>query len=525
MATIQQQPTTSPYTQKQINMALSASFLSYFIYAYFLQTLSTAAPRIAAQLDGVHLISWSVSIPSLGLIIGTLLAGKLSDIYGRRVVLSAFLAITLLGTILCAMSLTFTALIAARTVLCLGQGALGPLCFSVVGDLFVSSERSKWAGLLNISFGIPALVGPILSGWLVDNLSWRYIFLLIVPVIILCIIVLAKMPALIHGAAHKIDKFGAIYITIACTTLVFGLSFAGTTYPWGSPRVLILLAVSVLSWILFLRVESKVEEPLLSLAVLKNRTFITASGAGFLAFFGMTSMTLYYPLFMQGIQGISATRSGSIITPFGVLMAIIGIPTGLVLSRLKHYKRLYIIGYGMLTIAMLSIIFFTAESSPWWGVLIAVVGGLGLGSIPTMNLLVIQAAVPRKLLGVATSGLFFSAALGIALAPALLGSALNMHYRSSLEVSLPAALDGATDEGTKISLGNPKVLLDNPAMEALKQKLSANQDGEALFHQTMEAIRASLGVGLKAVFIICFGTMLMAFLLISTIPEIPMNAR
>ncbi len=192
-----------PYTKKQIHAALASVILSYFIFSYFLQTWNVAAPKIAAALDGMALYSWSVSIPSLGLALGTLLAGKFSDIYGRRAVLLVSLAVFLLGTILCAASTTFIALIGARTVLCLGQGVVAPLCFAVVGDLFVGGERSKWVGLLNIPFAIPALFGPTLSGWLVDGLGWRHIFWWIAPVVVICMIMLFGMPALIHGATRK----------------------------------------------------------------------------------------------------------------------------------------------------------------------------------------------------------------------------------------------------------------------------------------------------------------------------------
>jgi MFS family permease len=504
-------------------MALASILLVYFIYSYILQTWNVAAPKIAAALDGMALYSWSVSIPSLGLAIGTLLAGKFSDIYGRRTVTLISVAVFLLGTILSAISQTFVALIAARTVLCLGQGALAPLCFAVVGDLFVGGERSKWIGLLNIPFAVPALLGPTLSGWLVDGLGWRHIFWWIAPVAVLCIILLFGMPSLIQGAAPKIDVKGLTLATIASSALIFGLSFAGTTYPWGSVQVISLLAVAVLAGLLFLKAESKAAEPILDIEVLKNRPFLTASIAGFLSFFGMMGATLYYPLLMQGIQGISAMVSGQVITPLGVLMALIGIPTGFLLARTKSYKWMYVVGYAMVTVVMWGMVFFDARTPVFWGVVVSTLAGIGLGTFPTINTVVIQAAVPRRLLGVATGAFFFSIAMGMAIAPAILGSAMNIQYNRTLKASLPAALTQFADEATLTSLGNPRVLLSEPAMNALKETLARRDDGEDLFRQTVQAICTSMEAGLRTVFIIAAATMLLAFLLIITIPRISLE--
>jgi MFS family permease len=324
------------------------------------------------------------------------------------------------------------------------------------------------------------------------------------------------MPALVQGAARKIDAIGA-------SALIFGLSFAGTTYPWASVQVIGLLVTAAVFGALFLGAEAKAEEPLLAPELVKNRAFMTVSTAGFLSFFGMMSMTLYYPLLMQGIQGLSAMTSGQIITPFGVLMAFIGVPTGFLLARVKRYKWMYTVGYAMLTAVMFGMVFFGRDTPVFLGVVAASLGGLGLGAIPTINTLVIQAAVPRRLLGVATGALFFSIALGMAVAPAVLGSAMNIRYNSTLKASLPAAFGQTEDEATKTSLGDPRVLLSVPAMTALHQTLARKGDGPRLFEQTVSAIRTSMETGLRMVFTIAAVAMLAAFLLILSIPDVSMH--
>jgi MFS family permease len=513
------------YTKKQIFLALSPAFLGYFVYSYFMSTLNNAAPKIAADLNGMALYSWSVSIPSLGLAIGTILAGKLSDIYGRRAIMLGSIAILFFGAILSAISPTFITLIAARTLLCLGQGAIAPICYAVIADMFMGGERSKWIGLLNISYGVPALFGPTLSGWLVDSLGWRQIFWWAVPLVLLLIVAAYVMPALIQGAAHEIDVLGAILITIASSTLIFGLSFAGTTYPWGSTQVIGLLAVSVVFWALFLFAESKATEPFLDTDLVTHRVFMTASVAGFLSFFGIMAVQLYYPLFMQGIQGMSALKSGWVITPLAVVMAFAGIPVGFLIARTRRYKWMFNVGYAGVAVVLFGMIFFGKDTPALLGAVFATLCGLGLGAMPTVNTIVIQAAVPRRLLGVATSALLFSVSMGMAISPAILGSAMNIKYNSTLKASLPAALTQSANDATMKSLGDPRVLLSEPAMEALRETLGkTGGDGQMLFEQTVHAIRTSMEAGLRIVFIISAVAMLLAFLLSLTIPEISIGA-
>jgi MFS family permease len=525
MANSPQQTAGSAFSSKQIFMAISGIYISYFVYSYFMQTYNNAAPKIAADLNGMALISWSVSIPSLGLALGTLLAGKLSDIFGRRALLLAAMILALLGTACSGFSTSFVAFIAARTVLCLGLGIVAPLCYTVIGDIFAgAADRGKWIGLLNIPMGLPTLFGPALGGWFAANPGWRHIFWWALPLTIVCLVVIYGMPALIQGAVNKIDVMGAILVTMASSALIFGLSFAGTTYPWGSLQVISLLGFAILLGLLFLFVESKAEEPFLHLDLLKNRAFMTASIAGFLSFFGMTSMTLYFPLLMQGVQGISATTSGSIITPFGFLMSFVGVPTGFIIARTKRYKFLLVAGYGIVSAVMVGMVFFDKNTPIYAGVLAAALAGLGLGVIPTINTLLIQAAVPRRLMGSAMGVLFFSISIGMALAPAVQGSAMNIRYSSSLRASLPEALIKAEDSETMALLSDSRALLSPEALDTLRKTIAQKGDGSsALFDQTVEAIRSSLEAGLKVVFIMSAISLVLSFLLILTIPVIPMD--
>jgi MFS family permease len=523
MATAQQQMVESASGRRRMVLGLAAVFVTYFAHGYFIQILLPAMPKIAADLNGMHLYSWGISIPHLGQAFAMLMVGKLSDLYGRRALLMTSLTVCFIGTIWSALSTTFIMLIIARTVLCIGQGALAPLCFSVLGDMFEPVERSRWAGLLNIPAGIFAFIGPTLGGWFVDNLSWRYIFWCGAPLLIVCLAaVLFGLTGRTLHSAPKIDTRGACFAAVASSAMILAFSLAGTLYPWVSIQVIGLLTGSVVFWVLFIKTESGVEQPILDLQVLKNRSIVTVSSVCVLSAIGMIGIGIYFPLMMQGIQGISATLTGKIITPSGILMSFIGVPMGFVLARTKRYKWIYISGYGLATIAAILLIFFGA-ATPWYAALVVTaMSGLGIGAMPTINALVVQYAVPKRLLGVATSALFFFVMMGQSIAPAILGSAMNTKYNSVLRASIPAELAKLTDQATMTSLGNPRVLLSQPAMAALRDTLGKNQE---LLDQTVSAIRSSMESSLRLVFIIGAACMLLAFLTICTIPEISIDAK
>jgi MFS family permease len=522
----QQQPTESTYAQNQVALGLIAIFIIYFTVFFYVQTIGIARPRMAADLDGMSLFSWLLSIPSLAAAFVTLLFSKFSDMYGRRIMLLISTVIFLAGTILSAISPTITILIAANTISRFGSGAMAPLCLSVVGDMFPPAQRSKWIGLLNIPSGIVAVVGPTLGGWFVDHLSWRHIYWAGVPLIVLCLILvpIGIPPMTQRRVAHKIDIRGSIYVAIASSTAILGLSFAGTTYPWASVQVLTLLGISLIFWVIFFRTESGAAEPILDPQVLCNRTFFTVAGSGLLSFFGLMAMTTYFPLFLQGVQGVTATVSGHVLTPLSVFMAFIGVPTGFVLAKSKRYRWMFVAGYGLLTLVMGGLVFFDSETPILWSFLTATLGGIGFGSIPTVNTMVVQCCVPKRLLGAAMGAIFFSITMGMAISPAILGSAMNTAYQKTLEALLPNELKQVADEATMTALGNPRVLLSPEAMKGLQNKLNkAGGNGQELFARTVTAIRISLQAGLRSLFLVGAVTMLLAFLLIITVPEIALD--
>jgi MFS family permease len=417
---VQQNPTA-----KKVAIGLWAVFITYFVAMFFMNSVNIAQPIQVAELNGMALFSWIIALPALGSAVATLMFGKLSDMYGRRSILLTSMGLFLAGVILSAISTSMGFAIAARVVLTLGQGALAPLCFSVIGDLFAPAERAKWSGMLNVPAGIAATIAPTLGGLLTEStFGWRGLFWIMVPLVLISgALVAAGVPGRKGRVEQKVDFLGIVVMVIASATLIIGVSWLSDPTRLGIGIGLVV--VSAIAWAGFIAVEKKAEAPILDPQVLFNRTFITAAGSGFMGFFGLLGVMIYSPVFAQNVMGVSPTVSGSMLTPFSMLFAFMGVPAGFVLAKTKKYKWMFISGYAILTVAMFIMWQFTAETPIWLFVVITALVGFANGVMPTINTLVAQFAVPRRLLGVAIGAIFFVVMMGMAIAPAILGLAQN----------------------------------------------------------------------------------------------------
>jgi MFS family permease len=412
-------------TKKKVAIGLWAVFITYFVAMFFMNSVNIAQPNQVADLNGMAMFSWIIALPALGSAVATLMFGKLSDMYGRRSILLTSLTLFLVGTVLSAISTSMAFAIGARVILTLGQGALAPLCFSVIGDLFEPAARARWSGMLNVPAGIAATIAPTLGGMLTESsMSWRGLFWVVAPLVLISgALVAFGVPGRTQKVEQKVDFLGILVMVIASATLIIGVSWLGDPTKLGIGIGLVV--VSVLAWAGFISVENKAEAPILDPQVLFNRTFITAAGAGFMSFFGLLGVMIYSPVFAQGVMGVSPAVSGSMLTPFSMLFAFMGVPAGFMLAKTKKYKWMFISGYAILTVAMFIMWQFTAQTPIWLFVVITALVGFANGVMPTINTLVAQFAVPKRLLGVAIGAIFFVVMMGMAIAPAILGLAQN----------------------------------------------------------------------------------------------------
>lgn len=413
------QPNTS--IQRKAALGVWAVFITQFVSFLFINARNIAQPGMIAELDGMALFSWLIALPALAGAAGTLLSGKLSDVYGRRVVLPVSIGIFLLGLGLSAAATSMTWLVAATTFMSIGHWPIIPLCFSAIGDLFLPAERAKWTGLLNLPGGIAALIGPVLGGMVAESaFGWRGLYWGTIPLMLIAAgLLAAALPEPAQRVRPKMDLWGMAAMVFATSTLIFGVSWLGEEGKFGMGALLLVLSLA--AWGGFLQIEKRAESPILDPQILANRTFMTAAGTGLLSFFGTVSVIAYSPIFVQEVMRVSPTVNGSMLTPYTVLAAFIGLPVGFWLSRTGKYKGMYVLGYALGALALFLLWRLTAESPVWFYVLATSLAGLGLGAVPMLNTLVAQFAVPKHLLGSAVGAIFFFQMVGIAVAPSLLG--------------------------------------------------------------------------------------------------------
>lgn len=425
MAQAQAVPVEDPAVKKKVALGLWAVFITYFIVYFFNNSINIAQPNQVADLDGIALFSWIVALPALSGAVATLLGGKLSDMYGRRAILIVTLVLFLVGSVLSAISTTMAFGIISRVILMLGLGALSPMCFSVIGDIFEPAARARWSGMLNVPAGIAATIAPTLGGYITDSSAgWRGLFWVFVPLALIAgAMVAIGVPGRTEKTDQKVDFMGIVVMVVASASLIIGVSWLGD--PTKLTLGIVLTVVSIAAWVWFVSIEKKAEAPILDPEVLFNRVFFTAAFAGFMGFFGLLGVMIYSPVFAQEVMGVSPTVSGSMLTPFSMLFAFMGVPAGFALAKTKRYKWIFIAGYAILSVAMFIMWQFTADTPVWLFVLATALVGFANGVMPTVNTLVAQFAVPKRLLGVAVGAIFFVVMMGMAISPAILGLAQN----------------------------------------------------------------------------------------------------
>lgn len=500
--------------------SLAAVFLAFFAYSLMIGSMSVALPRMAAELRGMPLYATAVAAPAVASALSTLLFGKLSDIYGRRALLLIAISLYLLGVVLCALSPTFVFLCGALFVLGFGQGAIAPLSYAILGDLFPPVARSRWAGWLNVPAGVASLMGPTAGGWLVDNLGWRHVFTLTIPFILVSLgVAAAALPKLAAPPRRRIDLIGSLLLSMATGSMMAGLILESTTRSAWSPSVTGLLMLSGVLWALFLVVEARTTEPMLDPHVLRNRTVLIASLSALLSSLGLTAISAYYPLFLQAVQGGSATLAGKIMTPFSVLVSFMGVPAGLLLGRTRRYKWMYVGGYAILTASLAVLARFSATTPVAWGLAVAALAGIGFGTIPTLNAMVVQYAVPRRLLGAAGGAFFFFVMMGRSVSPSILGSALDASYARELGSHLPVSVVERINATSAGSSTGPGALLSEQSKRELEAAVCGpDHQGDTTCEAIWSAVRNSLETALRRVFLVGAIAMGVSLLLIVMIP-------
>ena len=403
--------------------------LSLFLASMESTVVATAMPTIVGQLGGLEHYSWVFSAFMLASTTTVPIYGKLSDIYGRRNLYVFAMALFLIGSVLCGWANSMTTLIFARAIQGIGAGGIMPLAFILIGEMFTLEQRARMQGFFSGVWGVSSIVGPLLGGFLVDQLSWRWIFYInVLPgLLAAALVAFAWRDQVRSHERPAIDYAGATLLTVSVVMLLLGLMESGTS-SWG------LIAGAVVLFILLLWVERRAADPILPLRLFRDGLFSTATAHGILTGWALFGSISFIPLFVQAVLGTSATQAGITITPMllgWVTASIIG--TRLLLTT--GYRKLGLIGTATFTIGAFLMSRAGLNSSQISLMSFVTLMGIGMGlSIPAF-LIAVQTSVERRQLGTATSTLQFSRSIGGTLGVSVMGAALSTRLTANLIAS------------------------------------------------------------------------------------------
>ncbi len=435
-------------SQRRKMEILFAILLGLFLSALDQTIVGTALPTIVGDLHGTNeLYTWVVTIYLLTATISGVFYGKLSDLYGRRPMLLIGVSLFLIGSALSGLSWSMESLILFRGIQGLGAGALFPISLAVIGDMFTPVERGRYQGLFGAVFGLSAIIGPFLGGWLTETFSWHWIFYVNIPIGLVALYIIYRYLPTVRGTGRTrdLDFLGAAVFTVAISLLLIGLTYKGVVdpqtghlYQWTDPIVGGLILVSAIVGVFFLFVESRAREPIIPLDLWRNRSYSTSMVATFLASFGFFGAVIFLPRWFQFVKGVSPTESGLQVYP--LLIGVIGssVISGLLISRSGRYKAMIIGALAVMAVGLFLMTGLTADTADpvtWVWMFIA---GVGIGPTLTSFTIVVQNAVPFDKLGVATSNLTFFRQIGGSIALAVVGTLFAETFANQIVPQLEA---------------------------------------------------------------------------------------
>ena len=532
------------YSRGQIIAVMSSVLLGILLAALDQTIVGPALPRIIADLQGFDRYAWVVTIYLLTSTITVPIVGKLSDMYGRKWLYLAGIVVFLIGSALSGVSADMNQLIIFRGIQGVGAGMLFALAFTIIADLIPPADRGRWQGLFGAVFGLASVIGPTIGGFLTDNLSWHWVFFVNVPIGLVAIgVLLVTFPSekSRRVTLHNIDWLGAGALTAGLVPLLIALSFGGSEgWAWDSPLVLGMLAAAVVFLVLFVFIERRAKEPIIPLDLFKNNTFSLSTFIVFVTGVGMFGAILYIPLFIQAIQGGSATESGNSVMPMTFAMIVSSVITGQIISRSGKYKVIAIIGTVLVTLGMFLLWTMNMGTERWVTIAYMIVLGLGLGVAMPLYTLIVQNDFPIQRVGVVTSSLQFFRSIGSTVGVAILGTVVNAQFhdrigpelRNALSTApLPPAPSGGPSVVDRLVQGlsnvNPQALLSPEGAAQLNAQLIGmgvpEQFAGTVTQAVFAALKPALFGGINEAFLI--GALLLATTLVGVLflKEIPLR--
>jgi EmrB/QacA subfamily drug resistance transporter len=475
--------------------------LGMFLASLDQTIVSTALPTIVGDFHRSDLLSWVITAYLLASTASTPLWGKAGDLYGRKRVFQLAIVVFLVGSALCGASQNMYELIAFRGVQGIGGGGLISLVFAIIGDVISPRQRGRYQGYFGAVFGVSSVVGPLAGGFFVDNLSWRYIFYINLPLGILALIVtnrVLKLP--VRTREVQIDWWGALLLVGGVSSILLATQSGGKTYAWTSWQVVGLFALGAALLVGFAVREYMTAEPILPLNLFRIQIFTVSNIISFVSGIAMFGALAFLPQFLQLVHGVSATESGLLLLPLLIGVLSMSIASGLYISRTGNYRWFPLVGTVLVTVGLVLLTRIGAHTS------LAIVGldilvfGAGLGLFMQVLTLVVQNAVPRTQMGVATSSVTFFRSMGGTIGASALGAVLTARIAVEFPKFLPAKALAQGGDSVARLIQSPQ------ALNALKRSNPALHEGiiQAYSHAIDRTFLVAVPVSILSIVVALF---------------------
>ena len=493
-------------------LLLAGLFLGMFFASLDQTIVGTAMPRIIGDLGGLEILTWVTTAYMLTSTTIVPIAGKLADLYGRRLLYISGIVIFMAGSALCGLSQSMTQLIIFRAIQGIGGGIMMPMAMTIVGDIFPPEKRGKFQGAMAAVFGLSSIVGPTIGGWLVDYSDWHWVFFINLPVGILAAILIFYG---LQGEKRLKDKVvidyaGAATLVIGVVCLLLGLSLGGNDYPWGSWQIIALLATSFVFLAAFILVEKKTEEPILSPELFKNKVFMSTNIIGFLMGLGMFGAIMFLPLFLQGVIGVSATSSGNTMIPMMIAMMATSVIGGQIITKVR-IQTILVTGMSAMAVGFYLLSTMNASTTQMMAIVNIVILGVGMGLVMPTLTIALQAAFPPEQRGVVTSSSQFFRSIGGTLGVTVLGAVMNYRSREILEKDffpnierIPGIQEGPLGSMLEQAHANPQGLFNTLLSPDAVAKIPLE-----LQQVLISPLKTALADSLQLVFFVAMGVVLL----------------
>ncbi len=501
MSTADDTSGSQPMSHREILVVLAGLLTGMFLVALSQTSITTALPTIAGELGGVDLVAWIVTAYLLAATAATPLFGRISDVYGRDRIFKLALLIFLAGSVLAALAPTMVWLIAARAVQGVGGGGAMVLTMTIIGDILSPRERGRYQGYLGAVFGVAAVSGPLVGGVLVDQLDWRWVFWMNVPLGAAALVVTSKVLHLpSRRVQQRIDYLGALLLVVGVSALLLGAAWGGNQYAWGSPVIITLGVTGVVLSALFVLRQRTTEHPIIPLRLFTSRTFSLAASGAFVVGALMFTAMVFLPVFLQLVTGATATEAGLLMGPLMAGLILASVVSGRLITRTGRYKRYPIAGTALSGLAFALLATMDVDTTRLQAGVFMALLGIGLGMVMQNLILVAQNDAPAADLGIVTATVNFTRTLGGSIGTAVFGAVMAAGLTARLRRTLPEG----TDVDPAAVQGTPQAIL---SMET----------------EVRDAVVEAFSGSVSTVFVASVPLAVIAFVLMWLIPEHPLR--